>query len=81
MDDWSTQLKKIEREFEGLPPEPSPAYKKLQSEEEKRARERAAQRVALIGVFARLILVAAVGVALLFWPYENNCGLGLRTFC
>jgi hypothetical protein len=80
VDDWSTQLKKIEREFEGLPPEPSPAYKKLQSEEEKRAKERAAQRTALIGVFARLILVAAVGVALLFWPYENSCGLGLFGF-
>jgi hypothetical protein len=79
-DDWSTQLKKIEREFDGLPPEPSLAYKKLQSEEERRAKERAAQRAALIGVFARLILVAAVGVALLFWPYENSCGLGLFGF-
>jgi len=80
VDDWSTQLKKIEREFEGLPPEPSPAYKKLQSEEERRAKERAAQRAAQIGVFARLILVAAVGVALLFWPYEKSCGLGLFGF-
>lgn len=79
-DDWSTQLKKIEREFDGLPPEPSLAYKKLQSEEERRAKERANQRAALIGVFARLILVAAVAVALLFWPYENSCGLGLFGF-
>ena len=79
-DDWSTQLKKIEREFDGLPPEPSLAYKKLQSEEERRARERGAQRTALIGVFARLILVGTVGVALLFWPYENSCGVGLFGF-
>jgi hypothetical protein len=79
-DDWSTQLKRIEREFDGLPPEPSLAYKKLQSEEERRAKERAAQRAALIGVTARLILVAAVGVALLFWPYDNTCGLGLFGF-
>ena len=79
-DDWSTQLKKIEREFDGLPPEPSLAYKKLQSEEERRAKERAAQRAALIGFFARLILVAAVAVSLLFWPYENSCGLGLFGF-
>ena len=79
-DDWSVQLKKIEREFEGLPPEPSLAYKKLQSEEERRAKERAVQRAALIGVLARLILVAAVGVALLFWPYANDCGLGLFGF-
>lgn len=79
-DDWSVQLKKIEREFEGLPPEPSPAYKKLQSEEERRAQERARQRSALIGVVARLILVGAVGAALTVWPYENDCGLGLFGF-
>jgi hypothetical protein len=76
-DDWSVQLKKIEREFEGLPPEPSAAFKKLQSEEERRAQERARQRSALIGVVARLILVAAVAVALEFWPYANDCGSGL----
>ena len=76
-DDWSTQLKKIEREFEGLPPEPSPAYKKLQSEEQKRAQERVKQRAAMIGGGARLVLVGALGVALAFWPYENGCGAGL----
>ena len=48
-DDWSTQLKKIEREFDGLPPEPSLAMKKLQSEEERRAQERVQQRAAMIG--------------------------------
>jgi len=76
-DDWSAQLKKIEREFEGLPPEPSQAYKKLQSEEQKRAQERAKQRAAMIGGGARLVLVGALGVALAFWPYENTCGSGL----
>jgi hypothetical protein len=76
-DDWSVQLKKIEREFEGLPPEPSPAFKKLQSEEQRRAQERAQQRTAMIGGGARLILVGALGVALAFWPYENSCGSGL----
>jgi hypothetical protein len=72
-DDWSTQLKKIEREFEGLPPEPSPAYKKLQSEEERRAQERAA----MFGGGARLVLVFALFVALASWPYERSCGVGL----
>jgi hypothetical protein len=79
-DDWSTQLKKIEREFEGLPPEPSPAFKKLQSEEQRRAQERAQQRRAMIGGWARLILVGALGVALAFWPYENTCGPGLAGY-
>lgn len=79
-DDWSTQLKKIEREFSGLPPEPSPAYKKMQSEEGRRAQERTQQRAAMIGAGARLILVFALGVALAFWPYENQCGSGLLGF-
>jgi len=76
-DDWSTKLKKIEREFQGLPPEPSPAFKKLQSEEERRAQERAKQRVAAIGAGARLILVFALFGALVVWPYEKACGSGL----
>jgi hypothetical protein len=79
-DDWSTQLKKIEREFQGLPPEPSAAFKKMQSEEERRAQERAQQRAAMIGAGARLILVFALGVALAFWPYERECGGGLFGF-
>lgn len=75
--DWSTQLKKIEREFEGLPPEPSPAFKKLQSEEERRAQEKAKQGRAMIGAWARLILVFALFGALIMWPYANECGGGL----
>jgi hypothetical protein len=74
--DWSTQLKKIEREFDGLPPEPSPAFKKMQSEEERRAQERAQQRAAMIGAGARLILVFALFGALIIWPYDNACGTG-----
>ncbi len=79
-DDWSAQLKKIEREFQGLPPEPSPAFKKMQGEEERRAQERAQQRAAMIGAGARLILVFALGIALAFWPYERECGGGLFGF-
>ncbi len=76
-DDWSAQLKKIEREFNGLPPEPSPAFKKMQSEEERRAQERTQQRAAMIGAGARLVLVFALYTALAIWPYDNQCGSGL----
>ena len=76
-DDWSSKLKKIEREFDGLPPEPSPALKKLQSEEERRAQERTLQRAAMFGGGARLILVFALFAALAVWPYERACGFGL----
>src|ERR1700682_4325981 len=75
-DNWASQLKKIEREFEGLPPEPSPAFKKLQSEEERRAKEKAQQRAAMLGAGARLILVFALGAAIVIWPYSRECGWG-----
>jgi hypothetical protein len=74
--DWSTKLKNIEREFDGLPPEPSLAFKKMQSEEERRAQERAQQRTAAIGAGARLILVFALFGALAIWPYAKDCGAG-----
>jgi hypothetical protein len=74
--EWSVKLKNIEREFEGLPPEPSPAFKKMQSEEQRRAQERTEQRAAMIGASARLVLVFALFGALTIWPYANECGWG-----
>ena len=74
--DWSTQLKKIEREFDGLPPEPSRSAVKMQTEAERRAEERSAS----LGAAARLFLVLALGAAISIWPYERHCGLGLFAF-
>jgi hypothetical protein len=76
-DNWASQLKKIEREFDGLPPEPSPAVQKMQSEAERRAKERAQTRAAMIGAGARLILVFALAGAMVIWPYSRECGWGL----
>lgn len=75
-DNWASQLKKIEREFDGLPPEPSPAVQKMQSEAERRAKEKAQQRAAMIGASARLILVFGLGAAIVIWPYSRQCGWG-----
>jgi hypothetical protein len=75
-DNWAVQLKKIEREFDGLPPVPSPAVQKMQTEAERRAKERVQQRTAMIGAGARLILVFALGAALGVWPYSRECGWG-----
>ena len=75
--DWSTQLRKIEREFDGLPPEPSPAALKMQSEAERRAQQRAGERASALGAAARLFLVLALGAGLTLWPYARECGQGL----
>lgn len=74
--DWSTQLKKIEREFDGLPPDPSPAAVHMQTEAERRAQERSAS----LGAAARLFLVLALGAAISIWPYARHCGAGLFAF-
>ena len=79
-ENWKTQLRKIEREFDGLPPEPSPAFAKLQTETERRTHKRAAERASAIGAAGRLVLVLALGVGLWFWPYPRECGRGLFTF-
>ncbi|HJQ53696.1 MAG TPA: hypothetical protein VJ825_07615 [Gemmatimonadaceae bacterium] len=52
----------------------------MQSEEERRAQERTQQRAAMFSGAARLVLVAALGIALALWPYERECGSGLFGF-
>ncbi len=74
--DWSTQLKKIEREFDGLPPEPSPAVLRMQSETERLNQQRSAS----LGAAARLFLVLALAAAISIWPYAHECGAGLITY-
>jgi hypothetical protein len=74
--DWSSQLKKIEREFDGLPPEPSPAVLRMQSETERLNQQRSAS----LGAAARLFLVLALAAAISIWPYAHECGVGLLTY-
>lgn len=78
--DWKVELRKIEREFDGLPPEPSPAALRAQQEAAQRARARAATRLALFGAWARLTLVVALAVALFWWPRAHGCGVDLVAF-
>ena len=33
-----------------------------------------------LGVMARLLLAVALGVGMLFWPYDARCGLGLAGY-
>ncbi len=52
----------------------------MQSEEERRAKERTQQRAAMFGAGARLVLVFALFAALVFWPYAKECGTGLFSY-
>src|SRR3954469_16472467 len=71
---WALELKKIEREFDGLPPEPSPCEQRLNRDVERRERERQEGIGASFGVYFRLTLVVSLGISLVGGPYDVTCG-------
>lgn len=78
--DWTVELRKIEREYDGLPPERSRTQIRLQKIREITAKERFQERLAIIGLWAQLVLVGVLAVSLFFWPYGHDCGFRLAAF-
>jgi hypothetical protein len=78
--DWNVELRKIEREFTGLPPERTRTQLRLQKIQEITAKARFRERLTLVGIWTRLVLVATLTVALFWWPYGRSCGMPLTGF-
>ena len=74
---WGIELKKIEREFVGLPPAPSVGQRQAKQSSERRGQQQRDAAVARFGASARLALVTALFGALFLWPYQRECGVGL----
>jgi hypothetical protein len=74
--DWKTKLREIEREYDGLPPEPSPSAQRVKKMAEQAAKDRIARRWVLL----RAGLVVALSVAIVYWPYESRCGSWLSGY-
>jgi hypothetical protein len=75
--DWKSELRKAERQFDGLPPEPTAEELRgwrLDAEREQRRRD---ELNGAAGAWTRLSLVIALTVGLYFWPYARTCGAGL----
>ncbi len=87
---WTTVLRKLEREFDGLPPEPTPARPvspvvlraRRASERQTLVKtlERRQKRNVVLGTTGRLVLVFALAATINFWPYGHACGFGLITY-
>ena len=84
---WTSELRKIERAFDGLPPlppVPSPDQLKARRASERRTLERTLERqertAMLVGTGGRFVLVFALATAINFWPYGHACGFGLFTY-
>lgn len=71
---WAAELRKIEREYDGLPPEPTPAEIRQKRDVERQERERQDAAAASFGVYFRLTLVFGLAVSIAAWPYDINCG-------
>ena len=71
---WAVELRKIEREYDGLPPEPTPGELRQQRDAERRERERQDAVAASFGVYFRLTLVVCLAVCLAAWPFDVTCG-------
>ncbi|HEX6534088.1 MAG TPA: hypothetical protein VF041_05800 [Gemmatimonadaceae bacterium] len=88
--DWDKELARIDKQLQsisddaligpgappGPPASPGGAGHTRPAAEPGKVGERT-RETSSFGVFARLVLAVALGVAMLFWPYSARCGLGL----
>jgi hypothetical protein len=85
--DWEKELAKIDKQLASLPDEalmPAAPDKQAKGPAARGGGGRAAapapaepRPTTSFGVFARLTLALAVGIAMAFWPYPSRCGVGL----
>jgi hypothetical protein len=71
--DWSVQLKKIERQFDGLPAEPSPPALRA-PRDPRSSQQRRREGESIFGATSRVVLVLSLSLAINAWPYGRACG-------
>ena len=80
MKDWDAEMKKIDRQLESISdeallPTPRKATPAVQAAVAEQRRS-----TSTFGVMARLVLVTLLGAAMVAWPYDARCGLGLAAY-
>ena len=78
--DWDADMKKIDRQLESVSDEALFPSKTARSPVERAQVQETQRTTSTLGVFFRLSLSVALGVALVFWPYSARCGLGLAGY-
>jgi hypothetical protein len=74
---WEKELAKIDKQLESVSDEqifPKSAAKTASQEQ---AIVEKQSRTSTFGVMMRLLLAVALGIGMLFWPYQARCGLAL----
>ena len=74
---WEKELAKIDKRLESASDEqlfPKSAAKTTSQEQAIVGKQ---SRTSTLGVMVRLLLAVALGIGMIFWPYQSRCGLGL----
>jgi hypothetical protein len=74
---WEKELAKIDKQLESVSDEqifPKSAAKTTSQQQQVVEKQ---SRTSTLGVMLRLLLAVALGVGMIFWPYQARCGLGL----
>jgi hypothetical protein len=78
--DWDSELKKIDRMMEGASDEALLPAKNAKTPQARAEIVEKQRTTSTLGVMARLVLATALGVGMLFWPYDAKCGVGLAGY-
>ena len=77
---WEKELAKIDKQLESVADEqlfPKSAAKTTPERQEIAEKQ---SRTSTLGVMMRLLLTVALGIGMIFWPYQARCGFGLLAY-
>jgi Flp pilus assembly protein TadB len=77
---WEKELAKIDKQLESVSDEqlfPKSAAKTTPERQEIAEKQ---SRTSTLGVLMRLLLTVALGIGMIFWPYQARCGFGLLAY-
>jgi putative flippase GtrA len=81
MSDWDRKMASIDKRLESISDDQLVGRAQTPATAGKAAEiERVRSETSTFGVFARLLLSVALGVAIVFWPYGSRCGPGLAAY-
>ena len=75
--DWDRELAKIDKQLESVSDEQLFPKSVAATPAQEREVTTKRTRTQTLGVMMRLLLAVALGIGMIFWPYEARCGLGL----
>lgn len=78
--DWDRELAKIDKQLESVSDEQLFPKSAAKTTPQREAIAEKQSRTSTFGVMVRLLLSVALGIGMIFWPYQARCGLGLLAY-